>query len=203
LAIRLHESYVHNFGADDLANRTMMEEEMRRQYPNLFKRREQPGDPPAAEAQGDVQDAEEADEAEEMGITFASQRPITLHALTLKIRGHQVSARGRTYAVAMNTTMRYRTERTATGLRLVMEGNPTVQSPEIEEGLRDRLTAQETAVRNIFEQRLVKSLDREIVRESFTLPGQLEKLGEMAVTDWLADDGWVRMSLLRKSAAGN
>jgi hypothetical protein len=190
-----------------LANRTVMEDEMRRQFPNLFKRRQKPGEPaPKSAGTGaDVQDAADADEAEDMGITFASVRPLTMHVdnglMTIKIRGQQFFARGRTFDVAMNITVSYQTEKTATGVRLTLVGQPTVQSPDIEEGRRDRLTSQETAVRNIFEQRLVKSLDRQIEREYVKLPGQLAKLGDMAITDWLADDGWLRVSLLRKAEA--
>lgn len=207
LAIRLHESYVQNFAADFFANRTVTEADMRRDFPNLFRRRQTPASDaaPAPPGEAAAEDAEGEDEPEEMGITFAGDRPVTLHLddglLTLRIRGQQFFARGRTYDVAMNITIRYQSEKTASGVRLTMVGEPEVQSPDIEEGLRERLTPQETAVRNIFSQRLAKNLDREIVRDSITLPGQLEKLGPMGIIEWSADDGWLAVSLLRQAAS--
>ena len=143
LAVRLHESYVYNFASDYLANRTVMETEMRRDFPNLFKNEEA----------ADDGDDEAGDEAGDMGITFAGLRPVTLQlddgVLTLKIRGQEFFARGEVFDTPMNITLQYRAELLPRGVKLTMIGEPEVQSPEIEEGLREQLYRDEINVRNI------------------------------------------------------
>jgi hypothetical protein len=198
LAVRLHESYVYNFASDYLANRTVMEADMRRDFPNLFKTEK-------AADEGASEDGE--DEAGDMGITFAGLRPVTLQlddgVLTLKIRGQEFFARGETFATPMNITVRYQVELLPRGAKFTMIGEPEVQSPDIEEGLRDQLYRDEINVRNIFQRRLARNLDREIVRETITLPGQLKSLGPMLITDLVADDGWLNLSLVRENPSAS
>jgi len=178
LSLQLHETFANNVATSFLAGRTLTQEELNRRMIERF------GKLPEEMAAEDDQ--------EPWTITFADQRPVTLHladnGLEVTIRGKRFTSGDREFK-AMNITAAYKVEPAGTGARLTRQGDIRIFPPGFVEG-KDRFSTQETALRSILRRKFAKLFKEEVVSDGLELPGRLKSAGKMTLVRLTIDRGW-------------
>ena len=179
LAFQLHESAFNGFAAQALAGKTLTHSEVTGLVQELV---------------GGPDETEKGSRADDVAITLAEVKPVTLRIddgeVELTVRGQRFVARKRSHP-PMNVTVRYRVEHAGGGARLTRSGELEIVPPRFAAEGRGRFSGREIAIRRLLRNRLGRDLDKEFVAESIRLEGELSALGRMSVVQLTADDGWL------------
>jgi hypothetical protein len=133
------------------------------------------------------------EDQEPWSITFVNQRPVTVTfsdgGFVATVRGQQFSSGSNVYG-AMNITARYQFESTDDGVLLRRRGDLEIFPPGFMPGT-DRLTAEQSALREVLIRRLGEVLKPEIRGEGIELPGELSRAGRLLPVEASSDGGWL------------
>ena len=182
VAIRVHESMVHNLAAGALAGMLLEEERVLSAVTDLL---------------GSLPEALEPDEdSDPWGITFARRAPI---GVSFSDGRFKVTIRGRKYAKdqteypGMDISVAYKIEKTDAGFRAVRQGELEIFPPGFVPDSGKRLSANQQVLRTMLQRRLGKMFDEVLVPEPISFSGERSNLGALVLTQWKAQDGWLVM----------
>jgi hypothetical protein len=138
----------------------------------------------------------ELSESEEpWSILFANQRPVSVSfedgGFTATVRGLEFTSGESAYG-AMNITTRYKFESTDEGVLMRRQGDLEILPPGFDPE-NDRLTADQSALREILIRRLGEVLKPEIRGEGIELPGELVRAGKLLPVEATSHAGWLHM----------
>ena len=182
VAIRVHESMVHNLTAGALAGMLLEEERVLSM---------------ATEMLGSLPEAFEPDEnSEPWGITFARHAPI---GVSFSDGRFKVTIRGRKFYKdqaeypGMNISVAYKIEKTDAGYRAVRQGELEIFPPGFVPGSGRRLSAKQQVIRTMLQRQLGKMFDEVLVTEPIKFQGERSDRGALVLAQWKAQDGWLVM----------
>lgn len=180
LSVAVHESLPNNLANSWLSGYRLTDDWLRERI------RERGGEVPP----------ELQEDREPWSILFASQRPpVSVRfddgAFAVTIRGLEFTSGENAYG-AMNITAQYRFESTAQGVLMRRQGELEILPPDFDPDT-DRLTADQSALRKVLNERLGEVLKPEIRGEGIELPGELVRAGKLLPVEATSDAGWLRM----------
>jgi hypothetical protein len=186
LSLAVHESLSNNLANSMLSGYHLTDEWLRERLRN------EKGELPE-ELQGDQ---------DPWSITFDTQRPVSVEfdddGFTVTIRGRRFTSGDNTYG-AMNITARYDFVTTDAGVLLRRQGDLEILPPGFRPG-EDRLSAEQTALREILIKRLGEVFKPEIQGEGIALPGELSRVGRLLPVVASSDEGWLHLAWNRGRA---
>ena len=182
LAIRVHESMVHNLAAGALAGMLLEEERVLSAVTDML------GSLP--------KELEPDEDSTPWGITFAKRTPIGVSfsdgQFTITIRGRKF-AKDQTEYPGTDISAAYKIEKTDAGFRAVRQGELEIFPPGFVPGSGKRLSANQQVLRTMLQRRLGKLFDEVLVPKAITLSGERSNRGSLVLTQWNAQDGWLVM----------
>jgi hypothetical protein len=142
--------------------------------------------------------------ANPISLTLTDVDPVTAridnNVLEVTVRGKRFVAQRRAWP-PMNVSIRYRLEKTATGMRFTMVDEPQFIPPRFTDGALERLSFREVALRRILRNRLQEELRETYELKGVTLP-ELGALSKMHVNLLVADNGWLTLACRRPRDRG-
>ena len=183
LAVRLHESMIHNLANGAFAGMTVKEEKFLELITGL-----------AGSLPEQLQPEEDS---EPWGITFAQRQPISVRfadgRLRLTIRGRQYTKGENSYP-GMNVTVSYQIVKTGGGFKAVRQGEIEILPPGFAADGGGQLSVRQQVIRNLLQRRLDKLFEKESIAQPLELPGKWSQAGKFALAQWEARDGWLVMA---------
>jgi hypothetical protein len=110
---------------------------------------------------------------------------------TATVRGLEFTSGDNAYG-AMNITAKYTFESTDGGVLLRRQGELEILPPGFDPGT-DRLTADQSALREVLTKRLGEVLKPEIRGEGIVLAGELGRVGKLLPVQATSGDGWLNL----------
>jgi hypothetical protein len=182
VAIRVHESMVHNLASGALAGMLLEEERVLSAITDSL---------------GSLPETLEPDkDSDPWGITFARRTPI---GVSFADGQFKVTIRGRKYAKGqdeypgMNISVAYKIEKTDAGFRAVRQGDLEIFPPGFVPGSGKRLSASQQVLRTMLQRRLGKMFEEVLIPEPIAFSGERSDRGTLVLTQWKAQDGWLVM----------
>ena len=183
LSARLHESAVNNFSESLFGGTTLTNDKL----VEMLEKAD-------AEVPAELRTT---DEEPPWSITFAPELPITAefndnNHIKIAIRGRRF-VRGDSEVVAnLQISAVYAAEKTDTGSKLTRQGDVSVEYIN-----RDKLTAEEVAMKTIMQKKFRALFKEETVSEGLTLPGRWgERVGKLHLQELVANGGWLTLGWL-------
>ncbi len=176
LALRVHESYFNNLAAGMLGGYKLRDAELKERV---------------LEVRGELPPQMQK-EQEPWAITFEETRPIVVRfddqQWSVTIRGRRYEFGDRIFG-EMNITAVYSIDTTDEGVVFRRQGDVEILPPDFDKE-QDSLSAPQTALRGILTKRLADVFQAEIKPTGLELPGELKRLGRLALSEISSDDGW-------------
>ena len=182
VAIRVHESMVHNLAAGALSGMLLEEQRVLSAITDLL---------------GSLPEGLEPDEdSDPWGITFARRTPI---GVSFSGDQFKVTIRGRKYAKdqteypGMNISVAYKIEEINGEFRAVRQGELEIFPPGFVPGSGKRLSANQQVLRTMLQRRLGKIFEEVLLPKPIKFSGERSNLGALVLSQWKAQDGWLIM----------
>ena len=182
LAVRVHESMVHNLASGALAGMLLKEERVLATITDML---------------GSLPEGLEPDEnSDPWGITFSRPTPI---GVSFSDDRFKVTIHGRKFLKdqaeypGMNISVAYKIEQTDAGFRAVRQGDLEIFPPGFDPESGRRLSPSQQVPRTMLQRRLGKMFDEVLVPEPIVLSGEQGDRGTLVLTQWKARDGWLVM----------
>jgi hypothetical protein len=180
LALTVHQSMPNNLANSWLSGYRLTDEWLRNRI------RERGGDVPP----------ELQEDQEPWSILFDNQRPVSITfgdgGFLATVRGLEFTSGNEAYG-AMNITVRYTFESIDGGVLLRRVGDLEILPPNFVPGT-DRLTADQSALREVLMRRLGETLKPEIRGEGIELPGELRRAGRLLPVEATSESGWLHLA---------
>ncbi len=191
LAIRIHQSMIDNLAGRVLAGMTFHDEYLQATI---------------IEVLGELPERLKPEEDQQpWAITFARQQPITVtfaqNRLILTMRGQRYY-RGEDRYPAMDVTAVYKLAVTEQGIKAVRQGDLQIFPPGFVPGGGKKLSARQVIIRKLLERRINEVLEEELLVESFKLPGEWSKAGNMKPIQLASQNGWLTITWKRTPEDG-
>ena len=179
LAVRIHESLVRNLSETALAGVTLTDEGLE----ELLR-----------EAGAEVpEELQISPDRESWSITFSSSRPISVefrqNKVTIAIRGRRFTQGERNIADPIQIAATYRLEKVGKGSKLTRDGDVAIDFIG-----RETLNARQVAFRTVLRRKFGALFKPEFASEGLQLPGAMEKLGALEVSELSSANGWFVLS---------
>jgi hypothetical protein len=179
LAVRIHESLVRNLSETALAGVTLTDEGLE----ELLR-----------EAGAEVpEELQISPDRESWSITFSSSRPISVefrkNKVTIAIRGRRFTQGERNIADPIRIAATYRLEKVGKGSKLTRDGDVAIDFIG-----RETLNARQVAFRTVLRRKFGALFKPEFASEGLQLPGAMEKLGALEVSELSSANGWFVLS---------
>ncbi|MEC9002946.1 MAG: hypothetical protein VX644_06205 [Planctomycetota bacterium] len=179
LAVRIHESLVRNLSETALAGVTLTDEGLE----ELLR-----------EAGAEVpEELQISPDRESWSITFSSSRPISVefrqNKVTIAIRGRRFTQGERNIADPIRIAATYRLEKVGKGSKLTRDGEVAIDFIG-----RETLNARQVAFRTVLRRKFGALFKPEFASEGLQLPGAMEKLGALEVSELSSANGWFVLS---------
>jgi hypothetical protein len=180
--IRAHESALNNIATTRFGGRTMDGEEF------LDSLNRWMGGSPAQ--------LKSDEEAQEWGMTFAEQDPITIafpgqNEFSITMRAQSYTKEGRRFP-GMNMTARYRIVQGEDGLKATRLGDLAIVPEGFDPAKGDRLSARQSMLRSLLIRRMGRMLTPEIKPAGLKLPGPWGER-RLPLSQWGTSEGWMVM----------
>jgi hypothetical protein len=185
VAVRIHESAIHNAAGSAWAGRELTEKKMETLCMDLL---------------GEVPERFRAPEGDEaLSVTLDRLQPFSVRfsgdRLEVTMRGAKYR-KGSSQYPAMHVTAVYKIARGAGGIEAVREGPVQIFPPGFQPG-RDRLSVRQQMLRRILERRFNPMFDERIVPEPISLEEPWDKVGRLELVEFAASDGWLTLGWKR------
>ena len=179
LAVRIHESLVRNLSETALAGVTLTDEGLE----ELLR-----------EAGAEVpEELQISPDRESWSITFSSSRPISVEfrqdKVTIAIRGRRFTQGERNITDPIQIAATYRLEKVGKGSKLTRDGEVAIDFIG-----REILNARQVAFRTVLRRKFGALFKPEFASEGLQLPGAMEKLGALEVSELSSRNGWFVLS---------
>ncbi|MFP6621423.1 MAG: hypothetical protein VB877_18915 [Pirellulaceae bacterium] len=179
LAVRIHESLVRNLSETALAGVTLTDEGLE----EMLK-----------EAGAEVpEELQISPDRESWSITFASSRPISVEfrqdKVTIAIRGRRFTQGERNITDPIRIAATYRLEKVGKGSKLTRDGEVSIDFIG-----REILNARQVAFRTVLRRKFGALFKPEFASQGLQLPGAMEKLGALEVSELSSRNGWFVLS---------
>lgn len=179
VSLRLHETIVGNVSETILGGMTLTDERLVQIIRDELK----------AEVPEELQITPEKDP---WSITFAREAPVRATfsggLVRIAIRGRRFSRGDQAINELAEISATYKVEPTATGSKLVRQGDVEVQFVG-----RDKLGAQQIAFRTFLRRKFDAMFKPEFVSDGLQLKGRLEKAGKLQLSEVQSEAGWISL----------
>ncbi len=177
VSLRAHESSLVNFAEAMLGGVTLTDEKLEKIIREDLK----------AEVPEELKISPDTDP---WSITFADEAPVRAifsgGGLSIAVRGRRFTKGEQSVNEPIEISASYKIEKTPKGSTLTRQGKVEVKFLE-----RERLTAQQIAIKTFFENRFEGVFKEEFVSEGIVLEGRLAKAGKLQVQEISSDQGWL------------
>ena len=181
MAVRFHESAVSNYAEEFIGGETLTDEKLVKMIKDSG--REVP------------EELKITPESDPWSITFASDQPVSVrfsqNTVKISIRGRRFTRQDQAITKAAAISANYRVEKTATGAKLVREGDV-----EVEYLSRGRQNFAETAFKPFLKNKFEAMFKPEFEFTGLQLPGRFADVGAMQLEQLHVDDSWAALGWL-------